>query len=249
MNRMEFMRQLEVLLAEISPREKEEAIQYYNDYFDDAGAENEAEVIRALGTPAKVAETIKADLFGKNTEEWEFTESGCTNMGNKKNAVVTSRSDDGQNAYQQGNQYNRQYNNNPNGYGRNTEPKQDTGKMILIVLIVIVTSPFWLSLVGAIFGVVTAILGVLVALLFAFAICAVAFIISGIIIFGVSIAKLFISPILGLMMMGISLLLAGFGIFFMIITVWICGSVLPACFRGIINLCRKPLNRRGGQMA
>ncbi len=249
MNRVEFMSQLEALLAEISQSEKEEAIQYYNDYFDDAGAENEEEVIRSLGTPAKVAETIKTDLLGRNTEEWEFTEAGCTNRGNKKNAVVTSRSDNGQNAQQQGNQYNRQYNANPNGYGQNAEPKQDVGKIILIVLIVIITSPFWLSLVGGIFGLITAMLGVLLALLLALAICAVAFIISGIIVFGVSIAKLFISPILGLMTMGIALLLAGLGILFMIITVWICGSVIPVCFRGIMCLCRKPFNRRGGQPA
>ena len=41
MNRIEFLRQLEVLLSGISQSEKEEAIQYYNDYFDDAGMENE----------------------------------------------------------------------------------------------------------------------------------------------------------------------------------------------------------------
>ena len=60
MNRIEFLRQLEVLLSGISQSEKEEAIQYYNDYFDDAGAENETEVIKALGSPAKVEETIKS---------------------------------------------------------------------------------------------------------------------------------------------------------------------------------------------
>lgn len=248
MNRVEFMRQLEVLLAEISQREKEEAIQYYNDYFDDAGTENEAEVIRALGTPAKVAETIKAELFGKNTEEWEFTEAGCTNMGNRKNAVVSRQIDNQQNTYQHQNQANNQYNSNPNGYGQNTAPKNDVGRMILIVLIIIVTSPVWLSIAGAVFGLLIAVLGTLVALLFAVALCAVAFIISGIIIFVVSIAKLFISPLVGLLMIGVALLLAGLGIFFMMLTVWICGSVIPACFRVIMNMCRKPFHR-GGQMA
>ncbi len=37
MNRVEFMRQLESLLRSIAPMEREEALQYYNDYFDDAG--------------------------------------------------------------------------------------------------------------------------------------------------------------------------------------------------------------------
>lgn len=45
MGRWEFMRKLEELLSDISPSEREEALQYYNDYFNDAGRENEKEVI------------------------------------------------------------------------------------------------------------------------------------------------------------------------------------------------------------
>ena len=63
MNRADFMKQLESLLTGIAPTEREEAIQYYSDYFDDAGAENEQEVIEALGNPARVAENIKRDLL------------------------------------------------------------------------------------------------------------------------------------------------------------------------------------------
>ena len=53
MNRTEFMRQLESLLQNISATEREEALQYYNEYFNDAGPENEQNVIEALGNPAK----------------------------------------------------------------------------------------------------------------------------------------------------------------------------------------------------
>ena len=63
MSRWEFMRQLEDLLSDIAPAEREEALQYYNDYFDDAGSENEQDVIEALGNPARVAENIKRDLY------------------------------------------------------------------------------------------------------------------------------------------------------------------------------------------
>ena len=64
MNRVDFMSQLETLLQNIAATEREEAIQYYNDYFDDAGKENEQAVIEALGSPARVAENIKKDLLG-----------------------------------------------------------------------------------------------------------------------------------------------------------------------------------------
>lgn len=63
MNRTEFMSQLEMLLRNVSDGEREEALQYYNDYFDDAGAENEQSVIEALGNPARVAENIRRELL------------------------------------------------------------------------------------------------------------------------------------------------------------------------------------------
>lgn len=58
------MRQLESLLQNISATEREEALQYYNEYFNDAGPENEQNVIEALGNPMKVAENIKKTFSG-----------------------------------------------------------------------------------------------------------------------------------------------------------------------------------------
>ena len=69
MNRVDFMKQLESLLQNISPAEREEALQYYNEYFNDAGEENEQDVIEALGNPAKVAENIKRDLENKKNND------------------------------------------------------------------------------------------------------------------------------------------------------------------------------------
>ena len=54
--------ELEKLLADISETERQDALDFYNSYFDDAGAENEASVLRELGSPEKVAAIIKADL-------------------------------------------------------------------------------------------------------------------------------------------------------------------------------------------
>ena len=48
MSRAQFMEQLKKLLADISEEERQEALAYYENYFDDAGEEREAEVIREL---------------------------------------------------------------------------------------------------------------------------------------------------------------------------------------------------------
>ena len=78
MNRKQFMEQLERLLSDISEAERQEALEYYEGYFDDAGPENEGEVIRELGNPGKVAAIIKADLKGsaEQSEYGEYTEHG-----------------------------------------------------------------------------------------------------------------------------------------------------------------------------
>ena len=76
MDRAQFMKQLERLLSDISEAEKQEALAYYNSYFDEAGPENEASVIRELGSPGKVAAIIKADLDESNEEYAQYTENG-----------------------------------------------------------------------------------------------------------------------------------------------------------------------------
>ena len=72
MSRKEFMEKLENLLGNIQDSEREEALQYYNNYFDEAGPENENQVIVELGTPA----IIKTSLQESINESGEFTERG-----------------------------------------------------------------------------------------------------------------------------------------------------------------------------
>ena len=45
MNRIEFMLELAALLQDVPVEERTDAMQYYNDYFDAAGEENEQKVI------------------------------------------------------------------------------------------------------------------------------------------------------------------------------------------------------------
>ena len=52
MDRTQFMKELEKLLCDISEGERQEALAYYNSYFDEAGPEMEARDQRA-GKPGK----------------------------------------------------------------------------------------------------------------------------------------------------------------------------------------------------
>lgn len=64
MTKEQFLFQLEQRLLDIPEDERAEAMEYYRDYFDDAGEENEAQVIAELGSPDKVANSIKDGLRG-----------------------------------------------------------------------------------------------------------------------------------------------------------------------------------------
>lgn len=75
MNRVEFLTELSGLLQDISQEEREEALQYYADYFDEAGPEREQDCIVELGSPAKVAAQIREGLGG-DLDAGEFTERG-----------------------------------------------------------------------------------------------------------------------------------------------------------------------------
>ena len=74
MMKEDFLRELEYMLQDVDEEEKEEALQYFRDYLEDAGPEEEASVLNELGSPARVAAMIKAGLSG--TDQGEFSENG-----------------------------------------------------------------------------------------------------------------------------------------------------------------------------
>lgn len=70
-----FLDELQFLLSDLPEEEREEALDFYRFYFNDAGEENVDAVIAELGSPEKVAYTIREGLKDKE-DEGEFTESG-----------------------------------------------------------------------------------------------------------------------------------------------------------------------------
>lgn len=69
MNKITFLQELEQYLQGISEEERKEAISYYENYFEDAGAENEEAVLAELGSPKEVASSILAELEEAKTEK------------------------------------------------------------------------------------------------------------------------------------------------------------------------------------
>ena len=74
MTKYEFLGDLSRLLKDLPEEERNQALHYYEDYFADAGEDNEQEVLNELGSPENIAELIKAD----STDEITYGDGAST---------------------------------------------------------------------------------------------------------------------------------------------------------------------------
>lgn len=227
MNRDIFMARLKELLADVSEAEREEALCYYEEYFEDAGKENEESVIASLGSPEKVAATIKAGLTDGTGEEGEFSETGYSHGYYKnKDEVIIS---------------------NPSKQGKFKKGLSNlgTGGWIIILILCI----FALPILGPLLvGIASAILGILIAVaavFFAVLITGIAMVIAAAAVLVAGIIAIFATPIVGIALIGAALLIGGLGIVVSALGIWIVSKVLPPLFRGLVNLIKKPFLRKG----
>lgn len=225
MNRVEFMAELERLLADLPEDERQAAVQYYADYFADAGAENEAEVIRELGSPEKTAESIKADYYGRTFDESRFEHKDyMEKYGQQASGQQTS----GQ-----------QHAGTAGASGEEKKPWTSRGlKILLIVLIAIVVWPVSLGLICAVVGILAAV----VCLFAGLVIAAVCVMIAGGVTAVTGLLMSVAYPPAALMTTGIGLLLFVLGLIATVGTVKLCMIVYPAMLRGFVELCRRPIH-------
>lgn len=217
MNRTEFMRELESLLQGVPDADREKALQYYNEYFNDAGPENEQNVIEALGNPAKVAENIKKDIFG----------SGY-----------------GENSYQKINADNRAMITYPADSGAETAPSRkkegmSTGMIVLIVILCILASPVILGVATAGIGVAAGLIATWFGLIIGFGVTATALILVLIALVVTGIISLFTHPFVGMGLIGAGLVCGGVGLLLLMLTVAMAGIATPAICHGIGGLFQK----------
>ncbi len=73
MTRTEYLAQMERYLKRLPQKDYQEAMDYFTEYFDEAGIENEAQVIDELGSPKEAASEIIASVLGKHMDTPEKT--------------------------------------------------------------------------------------------------------------------------------------------------------------------------------
>ena len=231
MDRAQFMRELENLLADIPETEKREALEFYDNYFDDAGSENEVSVLRELGSPEKVAAIIKADLKGsaEQYEYGEYTEHGYEDPRTKEPGQMPEKyaGESGEKGKE-------------NRFFR----KGNQAVLILAVIFLVFISPF---VKGAVGGILTFAVGILLLpfwLIVGLGIGAVALLVGGIaaIVAGAGLLTVMIGT--GILTIGIGCLMIALAILMVLGLISVAVRIVPKWFRKITDFFNRLLYRK-----
>lgn len=220
MTREEFLQRLEQLLFDVSEEERENALSYYTDYFEEAGVEQEQQVIKELGSPERIASIIKTNLIreAQNRESsGEFTEYGYVAPEfNEKQQTIVTRKKEKKDEYEYKGQYKEQIIDRAKSYQEIITRDLKKGSFFtakniaIIAIIVFLIFPMLFSIVEGLIGGVIGFFFTLVVTVLAIMFGGPILTIFGAILFIVSLILL----MLGFDIMGIDpLYLSGCGLF------------------------------------
>lgn len=243
MNRKEYLERLEQLLLVLPYEEREEALQYYNDYFDDAGEEKEEKVIQKLGSPEEVAAKIRAGYVG---EYARYSEQGFEDARFYRNQEImidpTGANSDWEDIPKE----------ETNGTGYQTEQKEskhntNVWKVIAIILLVLLASPIMIPLSLAGIAVVFAVVVTVFAVIFSLGVSGFAILFAGIVIIVAGLAKVMSVPAVGILGAGVGCILLAIGILLSWAIICIFIKVVPKMIRGIVNVLKVPFRKAGAR--
>lgn len=254
MGKDEFMNRLSSLLSDLPESERVEALQYYEDYFSDAGAEQEQEVVKELGSPEALAAAIHREVNEPNVvhdAKGEYTEQGFHAAKYYENLNYPEKRQDSWNNAETSSEYFTEGNNstkeNSHGWGNPQDrdygwaarnivqyPKQRTGKQILWIILACIL------LLPIVVPVAVGLGGGLLVLLIGLWVGGGAAIGAGIVAVGFGITRLFTSAAYGILTMGAGLMAFGLGLLLIEGGIW-SSKGLKVLLRGTCSLVHRIL--------
>lgn len=240
MKKEEFFKQLEYLLQDIPDEDREEALDYYRDYLEEAGSGNEEQAIDSFGSPERVAAMIRADLSGNLKNGGEFTETGYEDERFRDpNYQIARRLDlpdeketdgtfcDGSKA---GPKFREKYTRSRTA----DRPWTNKGlKLVLWIILIIVASPFILGAAGVALGTAAGVAALVVGILAVLLCLTAAAFIIGVGLLALGIAFLVSAPFDSLFLFGIAVAGIGCGLIGAVILCFIMGVFFPLLWKGI----------------
>lgn len=228
MGRKEFMEQLAALLGDISPQEREEALDYYERYFDEAGDDLQ-QPIDHLGSPQKVAQDIKSGLKGEYFYTENGAESAASDTESKTPAFYVEEEKKGDRAKASAAKW---------SFWSWWEDQNTIMRVIWFALALAILIPAAgavlgtaTGLLGGLIGIVVGIFGLIIGILAgALGIMIAAYIFGAVsIVYGA--VMLFVNPFRGLMSLGLGCIGLAVGIFMTFLCIWLYLKMLPVLIR------------------
>lgn len=251
MKKEEFLERLEYLLQDIPEVDKRDAIDYYRDYLEEAGTENEESVLGEFGSPERISSIIRTDLLGGMESGGEFTENGFADQRFAKQELPavskiiikeeeTSSGSDRPETYKKGSYADQAKLNKKS----NRKTKNNWLKFTLIMVVILVFAPIIFTVVIALSGGVIGIGGVLFAMLLVVGVLTFVCFACGILFFILGFGQLFFNIWIGVALIGLGLAFVGAGCLLLICSVLFYGSFLPWLFNVILKLFRRIFGRK-----
>ena len=263
MNRGEFLAELRAQLADFSEEAREDALKFYEEYLDEAGPENEGIVLAELGSPQKVARIIRANcdsgmpeaesrtarhpLSGANWHaprapqppKPKMPEGPVPADGSGGDLREDPAAQEGP-APDSGGAYRRpayDYSADANAaYGGRSADGIDGGRdRTLWIILLIVTCPLWIGLLGGLIGGAFGLVGGMIGLFFG----GIGTMIAGFAALGGGVGLLFSSVPSGMLMIGISLLCVACGAVLSAFALWVTTKLVPLAARAVRWLWRR----------
>lgn len=238
MNRKEYIARLEQLLLVLPIEEREEALQYYNDYFDDAGVENEDNVIAELGSPEEVAAKIRAGYAG---EFAEYSEQGYEDSRFQRAHELVPEGADNADWKDSVEEAERE--------GQNTKAQKkdhsNIWKIIAITLILLIASPVILPLGIAAVAVIFSLLIAVFAVIIGVGVSGFALLFAGLAVVVAGIAKVLLAPALGILAMGIGCIIVAIGVVISWAMISLAVKVVPGMIRWLVRVLGTPFRKAG----
>ncbi|ADL04992.1 DUF1700 domain-containing protein [Lacrimispora saccharolytica] len=247
MSRDEFMRELEYLLSDIPDEEKADAIGYYRDYLEEAGPENEENVIREFESPERIAAIIRSDISGNLKDGGEFTETGYRDERFRDpNYQMAKRYDlpevSEERRYQEGERENK------HARRRRTMDGNRTVKFILWMILIIAASPMLLGIGGGLAGIAGGLIGILAAAVIGIGAITFALLAAGVCMVLAGIVSMVIHPLSGALLLGLGVLFLGLGLIALAVSGAFYGRFLPFLFRSFVNVLSRLFHGRRSRL-
>lgn len=235
MDRKVFMRELEFLLQDISEDERNEALSFYEDYFDEAGKENEQKIIEELGDPSRVAAIIKDSLKGHFEDNIHAGNDGFSNDDYQRNYEVIDIDIQDKEKQKMSSSLKSKWHN-----------LESRDRILLIILLILAILPLS-SIIGDIFGLGFGLAIIFFCLFFGFWIITFILFIIGIILIVFGVVHLFTLTGAGLIYMGVGFVVIALAQVFEKIASWFFKECIPHIVDLLSDCVNKIFHNRGVQ--